>query len=255
LIQIKAVLEFAEPTEGIMTTLAGIRAKSTWGDIIEGQPQHAAIAILMTAGACALLKSPEGTATLLGLSPVCWAQVSILLALIHQVLVAGIFRLQLHKNLMTRLFGDKDMKVWAALFMPLLIARPLSMIMVGWADAGPGLTDYRNIEIGLGVALIAVAAYGMHSVLTYFTLPRALGGDHFRDEYLAMPMVDEGLFKFTANGMYGVVFLGLWGIALLFGSWNALVVALFQHAYIWVHMYCTEAPDLRRMFPGTPLAT
>lgn len=237
-----------------MTTLAEIRAKSSWGDIIEGQPQHIAIAALMTVGACTLLTSPADAPRLLGLTSTQWAQFSIALALIHQIMVAKVFRLQLYKNMMTRIFGANDMKVWAFLFMPLLTARPLSLIMAGWADTS-ALTDYHNIEIGFGVALIAAAVYGMHSVLVYFTLPRALGGDHFRDEYLAMPPVDKGLFRYTNNGMYGVVFLGLWGIALLFGSWNALVVALFQHAYIWVHMYCTEAPDLRRMFPGTSLAS
>ena len=66
-----------------------------------------------------------------------------------------------------------------------------------------------------------------------------------------MPLVNKGIFRYTKNGMYGVVFLGLWGIALLFGSWNALALALFQHAYIWVHMYCTEAPDMRFIYgPG-----
>lgn len=63
----------------------------------------------------------------------------------------------------------------------------------------------------------------------------------------ALPKVKGGAFDHTDNGMYGVAFLGLWGFALLFGSWNALVVAAFQHACIWVHMYCTEAPDMRRM--------
>ena len=29
---------------------------------------------------------------------------------------------------------------------------------------------------------------------------------------------------------------------------HALVVAAFQHAYIWVHMLCTEGPDMRRMY-------
>ena len=48
--------------------------------------------------------------------------------------------------------------------------------------------------------------------------------------------------------MYSFVFLGLWGIALLTGSWNALVLALFNHAYIWVHMYCTEDPDMRIIY-------
>ncbi len=230
-----------------MPTLSEIRAKSSLGDLFEGQLQHLAIAALMTAGAFALLKTPGNAPHLLGLSSASWAQVSIALALLHQIIVAKVFRLQLYKNTMTRIFGAKDMTVWAAIFMPLLAVRPLGLIMVGWADT-TGLTAYRNVEIGLGLALVGVAVYGMHSVLVYFTLPRALGGDHFRDEYAAMPLVDKGLFKYTKNGMYGVVFLGLWGIALLFGSWNALIVALFQHAYIWVHMYCTEGPDMRRIY-------
>ncbi len=231
-----------------MTTLAEIRAESSWGDLIEGQPQHAIIAILLAAGTCNLLISPDPSPTLLGLNVTCWASLSIALALIHQIIVAFVFRMQLHKNLMTRLLGERDMKIWAMIFMPLLVVRPLTIIMTGWADTVP-ISDYRTLEIILGLALLAPAIWGTHSTLCHFTLPRAFGGDHFRDEYLAMPMVDKGVFKYTNNGMYGVVFLGLWGIALLFGSWNALIVALFQHAYIWVHMYCTETPDLKRMFP------
>jgi len=231
-----------------MMTLAEIRENSTKGDIIEGQAQHIGIGLLMAIGANALLISPPDAPALLGLTAKGWAEVSILLALLHQIIVAAVFRLQLYKNLMSRLFGPLDMKVWAAIFMPLLALRPLTAIMTGWADTVP-ITSYRTTEITLGLLLLAPAIWGMHSTLKYFTLPRALGGDHFRDEYLAMPKVDQGVFKYTDNGMYGVVFLGFWGIALLFGSWNALVLALFQQAYIWVHFYCTEQPDIRRMFP------
>ncbi len=231
-----------------MKTLEEIRANSTWNQIIEGQAQHIGFAILMAAGAWALLQTPENAPKLLGLTASGWAWIGIQLALIHQIIVALVFRLQLHKNLMTRVFGARDMTVWASVFMPLLIVRPIAVILTGWADNEP-ITDYRTLEVIVGLALFLLAGWGIHSTLVHFKLPRAIGGDHFRDEYLTMPMVNEGIFKFTPNGMYGVVFLGLWGIALLFGSWNALVLALFQHSYIWVHMYCTEAPDLRRMHP------
>ncbi|MBZ0128280.1 MAG: phosphatidylethanolamine N-methyltransferase family protein [Rhodobacteraceae bacterium] len=230
-----------------MPTLSDIRARSTWGQIIEGQPQHAMMAVLMASGACALMISPEDAPTLLGLSATCWAITSIALALIHQIIVAIVFRLQLHRNLLSRLFGAADMKIWAVIFMPLLIARPLTVILTGWADTVP-ITGYRSAEILLGLALLAPAIWAMHSTLVHFTLPRALGGDHFREEIRALPKVTGGAFNHTDNAMYGVVFTGLWGIALLFGSWNALVLALFQQGYIWVHMYCTEAPDLRRMY-------
>ncbi|PCH67087.1 MAG: hypothetical protein COC12_11975 [Rhodobacteraceae bacterium] len=230
-----------------MTQLSAIRAQSTWRDIIEGQPQQIAIFALMALGAGSLLTTTADAPKILFLTSYQWAVVSIALAGIHQLIVAIGFRLQLHRNWLSNRFGDRDMQVWAAIFMPLLVARPITLILIGWADTVP-ITGWRGLELALGLALIGVAIWGMHSVLVYFTLPRALGGDHFRDEIANMPMVNKGLFKYTANGMYGVIFLGFWGIALAFGSWNALVVALFQHAFIWVHMYCTEGPDMRRIY-------
>lgn len=230
-----------------MTRLEHIRRDSRWADIIEGQPQHLAIMTLMVLGAVSLLDAPENSPRVWGLTAYGWSLFSIWAAVVHQVVVATVFRLQLHRSLMSRIFGARDMHVWAAIFMPLLLARPITLCLIGATDTVT-LTGFRAGEVAFGLALLALAVWAMHSVLVYFTLPRALGGDHFRDEFAAMPLVDRGVFKYTSNGMYGVVFLGLWGIALMFGSWNALVVALFQHGYIWVHMYCTEAPDMRRIY-------
>lgn len=223
--------------------LAEIRARSTWADIVRGQPQHVGLALLLSAGALSLLQRPPDAPTLLGYTAAGWAQLSIALALIHQAVVAVVFRLQLHRDLMHRWFGSRDMRIWAAVFVPLLIMRPVTVLMTGWADSVP-ITGYRTAEMAVGAALLAASIWAMHSVLVHFTLPRALGGDHFRDRYANMPLVRKGAFRVTGNAMYGIVFLGLWGIALLFGSWNALVLALFQHCYIWVHMYCTEQPDM-----------
>ncbi len=234
-----------------MTRLNDIRSRSTWAQLIEGQPQHLAIALLMAFGAISLLHTSSDAPHLLGLTSAGWGMVSITLALMHQIIVAIVFRLQLHRNMMTRLFGDRDMKIWGMIFMPLLVMRPITLIMTGWADTAP-ITSFHNTEIVLGIVLLAAALWAMHSVIVHFTIPRALGGDHFRDHYAEMPLVNKGAFRYTSNAMYGVAFLGLWGVALLFGSWNALIIALFQHAYIWVHMYCTEAPDMARIYAPKP---
>lgn len=211
--------------------------------MIEGQIQHLALAVLLSVGALDLLNTDAHAGTVLGLTSGGWARVSIALALLHQWLVAAVFRLQLHHNLMSRLFGQRDLAIWAALFLPLLAARPITVILCGWADAGQlGLP--HPVRVATGIVLLAISLWAMHSVLVHFTIRRALGGDHFRDEIAALPLVDRGAFRYSANAMYGLVFLGLWGIALLLDSWNALVLALFQHAYIWVHMYCTEQPDM-----------
>ncbi len=230
-----------------MSKLADIRARSSWHDVFEGQPQHLGLAILLTAGAWGLMVPSAEGHRLLGLEARQWAAVSMGLAIAHQVLVAFVFRLQLHRNLLSRLLGDKDIKIWTKVFLPFLIARPLTVILVGWADDTPiGLP--RALEWGIGVLVVGAAIYTMHSVLVHFTIRRAVGGDHFRDEIAALPFVREGAFKFTDNAMYGIVFTGLWGIALMFDSWNALVLALFQHCYIWVHMYCTEKQDMEWIY-------
>ncbi|OUS34170.1 hypothetical protein A9Q94_17155 [Rhodobacterales bacterium 56_14_T64] len=230
-----------------MSRLDDIRATSSWQDLFEGQPQHLGFAVMLSAGAMSLLVSPQDAPRLLGLSSTGWATLSIALAVVHQIIVALVFRLQLHRNLLSRWLGDRDMVVWRLIFMPLLVARPLSLIMAAWADT-TAITNYRAPEILFGTVLLAASVWALHSVIVHFTILRALGGDHFRDEIAALPLVSEGVFKYTSNGMYGVAFLGLWGIALLFGSWNALVLALFQHCYIWVHMYCTESPDMRWIY-------
>ena len=230
-----------------MNTLEKIRANARSKDVFEGQLPHLGIVILMVFGASALLMPGFSDPVFLGLDSQQWALISILLAVLHQVIVAFVFRMQLYHNLMTRLFGDKDMKVWAIIFMPLLVARPVGVFITGWLDPNQ-FSGWRSFEIILGLLFVVLAAMTLHSVVKYFTIERALGADHFRDHVIAMPLVREGMFKFTSNGMYGIAFLGLWGIALLCGSWNAMVVALFQHAYIWVHMYFTEAPDMRRIY-------
>ena len=102
--------------------------------------------------------------------------------------------------------------------------------------------------MALGLILLVPSLYTVWSIERYFGVPRALGGDHFREKFREMPLVGEGAFKYSANAMYTFAFLLFWAIALIGGSQAALAFALFQHAYIWVHMYCTEGPDMRVIY-------
>ena len=45
--------------------------------------------------------------------------------------------------------------------------------------------------------------------------------------------------------MYVLGFFMLWVPAFLFQSTAAMVIAAFSHAYIWVHYYATEKPDMK----------
>jgi len=88
----------------------------------------------------------------------------------------------------------------------------------------------------------------MYSVARYFTITRAYGADHFVDAYRAKPLIREGIFRFTSNGMYTFGLMVLYLPALWYASRPALVAAVFGHLYIWVHYFATELPDLRRIY-------
>jgi len=209
------------------------------------------VGLVLLVPICGAFAAPAlGAGEWLGVSDTEWFWASVVVAIVHQVIVAFIFRAQLGWSILTRLFGKTDMIVWGIVFMPLLIARPILILGVAVANAGTADLS-RWFELAAGTALMIPAIYAGYSVGRYFGIDRALGGDHFRQRYRDMPMVREGAFAWTSNAMYALVFLGLWGIALLTGSLAALAAALFQHAYIWVHYYCTEEPDMALIYGGT----
>ena len=210
------------------------------------QGWHLLSLALLVAVAYAFASPAMGDGSWLGIPDIAWFWTAIALVILHQVLVWIVFRLQLGWAALSKLFGKADLTIWSIAFLPLLIARPILVIGLAMTDRG-SLALPRCVEITLGVMLLLPALYALWSVGRYFGLERALGGDHFRQKYRDMPMVHEGAFQWSSNAMYAFVFLGLWAIALLLDSQAALSLALFQHAYIWVHFWCTEEPDMKLM--------
>lgn len=94
----------------------------------------------------------------------------------------------------------------------------------------------------------------MYSVARYFGLGRATGLDHFDLSYRTMPLVKKGIFKYSSNAMYTFAIPVFWSFGLLAGSEGALLLALFNHLFIWVHYYCTEKPDMDYIY-GSPAAS
>jgi hypothetical protein len=100
----------------------------------------------------------------------------------------------------------------------------------------------------LTLLLALPGVYAMYSVQRYFGMARAAGADHFDDRFRNMPLVNEGIFRLTRNGMYWFAFLLFWAIAAGFNSNAALTVAAFSHVYIWVHYFATEKPDMAYLY-------
>ena len=211
--------------------------------LFKGQLIHLAFLIIIAAITWFLAEMALSQGSWLGQSDRTWLILGIMVFFLHQVIVALVFRLQLGQALFTRLFGRLDLVVWSIIFFPFLAARPFTVMAL--ARASQNTLDI-NLYFArlLAILLIIPVIYTLWSVLKYFGLIRALGGDHFRVKYREMGLVKQGVFQYTDNAMYKFVFLLLWAIALYFRSYPALLLAISQHLSIWVFYYCTEKPDL-----------
>ncbi len=224
-----------------------IPAARTAGYLFKGQAFHLVAILGLFAVAYAFAAPVFTGGTWLGLTVEAWFWLNAALVVVHQVVVWLVFRGQLGWQVMTKIFGRADMAVWGLIFMPMLLLRPVAVLGVALADTSTlALPAWTTLVLGL--ALCVPAVFAMYSVARYFDIPRALGGDHFREHYRRMPLVTGGAFRYTGNAMYGHIFLGLWAIALLAGSQAALAAAFFQHTYIWVHYVATEKPDMELLY-------
>lgn len=182
-----------------------------------------------------------------------WLIASLAVPVAHQFYVWIVWRSELCFGAASHQFGSAGFTLYRVGFMILFISRALVLIALGCAD-------YRSLNISVKISatlatLLAIpAAYTFYSVIRYFGIARATGIDHFDPAYRTLPMVRQGIFRYTGNAMYTFGFLILWAIAFACSSKAALISAGFSHAYIWVHYFCTERPDMRFLY-GEPQRT
>ncbi|MGH0030147.1 MAG: methyltransferase [Myxococcota bacterium] len=173
-----------------------------------------------------------------------WAAMA--LPVLHQVFVWLAWRIELGSGATSAAIGFGG---YLVLFFALFAGRFVTLLVLAWLDRDSlGLAPAPRIAL---TTLLAVPAlYAGYSVRRYFGMVRAAGADHFDARHREMPLEDRGIFRFTNNGMYLYAFLAFWAIAVAFDSRAALLVAAFSHAYIWVHFFATERPDMRFLYGG-----
>jgi hypothetical protein len=104
------------------------------------------------------------------------------------------------------------------------------------------------LKYGLAIPICILFGYGVYSVIAFFGIRRAVGIDHFESKASQVPFVKKGIFKYTPNGMYAIVFLIIYLPGILFDSAGGLLIGLFSHIYIWIHYYFTELPDIQYIY-------
>lgn len=211
--------------------------------LFEGQFVHLVALTALVVATATVARQPEMTqGELWGLTAGTWLWIAVGSAVVHQVYVWAMWRAELHYSVVTELLGSKGFRVFQVVFAVLGLTR-FSIVALAVANRGQ-LTIPPFFRWPLAVLFIALAGYLFYSVIRYFGFNRAAGLDHFDTEIRDAPLVDQGIFRFTSNGMYIYGFLILWVPGLLLESPAALAAAGFQHLYIWVHYFCTEKPDM-----------
>ena len=180
-----------------------------------------------------------------------WFWLAIASPIIHQIYVWFVWRLELHLRLFSKRLGVvRAFNIYAVGFSLLFISRLVLIVFLA-------ISSKKSLQIApifsylLALFIMPPVIYLFYSVVKYFTAKRAYGIDHFDKDY-NKPYVKQGIFKYCNNGMYifGLMILYLPGLLLL--SEQALLVALFNHIYIWVHYYFTERPDMVEIYGKTP---
>jgi len=218
--------------------------------IFEKQRHHFLALALLLAVTFLPLEGDFLAGQFLGLSTLAWFMVAIAVPIIHQVYVWLIWRLELHFSLISRTFGEAGFLYYAVGFTILFVSRLIAIILLAISNRDT-LPLNPTLAFLLSFVLFIPALYLFYSVRTYFGFKRAYGIDHFDQTYRHKPFVKAGIFRWTDNAMYVFGFLILWIPGLLLFSKAALLVAFFNHAYIWVHFYFTELPDIRRIYGST----
>jgi hypothetical protein len=218
--------------------------------LFKHQLWHAILLIGLLASLYYCIQSDQSLleGSLWGISTLSWLICTIIIPILHQVYVLVFWRLELHYQLITKNLGENAFGLYKAGFTVLILARPVSIICLAVSNAR---TLELNPELSyvLSLILLLPAAYLAYSIKRYFGIDRAFGIDHFEPEkYKNVPMVQNGIFKYSGNAMYVFGFMALWVPGLLMQSKAALLLALFNHLYIWVHYYFTELPDMRMIY-------
>lgn len=218
--------------------------------IFERQWLHLLLLVFLLGGLAPAVRSdPVRVGVLFGLATPIWIVVALILAVTHQSYVWFCWRTQLHASLLTRTFGDRGFPLYATGFAILALSRITSVVMVAAANRGTVPLDLTGLRV-LAVVMTVPVVYLFYSVHRYFTFRRAFGVDHFDPSYHSRPLVRQGIFRFTRNGMYVFGLLMAWLPGLWYASAAGLVLALFNHAYVWVHYFATERPDMKRIYPS-----
>ncbi len=216
--------------------------------IFKNQEWHfALLALLLVSLSAAINRFPLfSLGEFLGVTTISWMWIGIIIAVLHQVYVMLIWRIQLETQWLTVNLPRIGYIAYLADYSILLTARITALIFVAISNQNIlAISAFNRWAIALIIAVPFL--WLLYSIIRFYGFKRLAGADHFDPAYRSNQHLNEGIFKYTGNSIYTIGLLGLYIPGILFASPAALLLALFNNIYIWIHYFCTELPDAKNI--------
>jgi len=214
------------------------------------QQYHAASLVLLLLLMGGALWMPGMTAgRYLGVDTVTWYSITVVLVVLHHLYVWFCWRAELHHQTLSELFGSAGFTVYATGALFFLLARPILVVVVGVANRNSLWIPDLVCRV-LTVVLALLSGGAIYATLQRMSFQQVLGADHFHEQIPERGLTRDGIFRYVSNPLFTLGMLGLWIPGVIFRSKAALVLALFQHVYVWVHYVTIECPDIQVLYPN-----
>jgi len=182
-----------------------------------------------------------------GLHAGTWLWIGIIAAILHQLYVMLIWRTQLETRWLTVNLPRIGYIAYYIDYTMMLVARLGAIILTATANREILIIPETARWVTV-LALVVPCIWLLYSIARHYSFKRLAGADHFEPGYRDRSWTRKGIFRFVPNAVYVFGPLAFYIPGILMASPASLLLALFNHIYVWIHYYCTELPDLRRIY-------
>lgn len=178
-----------------------------------------------------------------------WIWISWIFAGIFQFWISFFWRFELYGGHVSRKMGPFGFQLYRAGYVVFGLLRFIPLVPI--ALTSPHTLNLPAwFSIPFLVVTIPLSLWGVYCAAVYFGITRASGIDHFDPAWSRHNLEKRGIYKYVPNVMYTVVLLAIYHPGVVWQSAPALIGGGVHHAFVWIHYFCTEKPDMQEIYGG-----
>ncbi|MFO7952985.1 MAG: hypothetical protein R6U91_09325 [Bacillota bacterium] len=184
-----------------------------------------------------------------GISTTSWLWIGVLTAILHQGYMVIVLRTELETRWLSTNAPRLGYLAYMSDYTILVVLRVATIFASGIANREVlAISDPNRL---LFIVVLAVPClWVLYLLARDGNFKQLAGEDYFKPEQDSedYDYARENIFRSTAITVYSLGPMALYIPGIVFASPAALLLALFNHLYIWVHHFCTELPDREHFY-------